>query len=150
MNSEDSANVWDYRIRELFRNTEKDATPSDILWQVVNLVLYESSQDTTLIEIYNTLDHDNFIRLVQLLDGRQFKSPTRHSLEEALLTAVFYYEREFKKKTWKEIQDDLDFEISPRKYGIRVRNLNNYISQKVQELIRSLPDTKGDPTDGRE
>lgn len=146
MEVEESANVWDYRIRQLFQNAEKTAEPSEILWQIVNLILYETTRDTTLIEIYNTLDHDNFVRLIQLLDGRDFKAPSRHELEEALLTAVFYYEREFKKKGWKQIQEELDFEISPRKYGIRVRNLNNYVHQRIQELIRNFPENtnKGD------
>lgn len=140
MNTEDATNVWDYRIRKLFKNTEKVSNPSDVLWKIVNLILYENSRDTTLVEVFKTLDHDNFVRLIQLLDGREFKAPSKKELEEALLTAVFYYEREFKKKKWKDIQNELDFEISPRKYGIRVRNLNNYISQRIQELIRSLPD----------
>lgn len=138
MDLDGSSNVWNYRIQKLFKNTEMKTSPRDTLWQIVNLILYESSKDTTLIEIFNILDRENFIKLIQLLDGRTFKAPSKKSLEEALLTAVFYYEKEINKKDWKTIQDDLDFEISPRKYGIRVRNLSNFIIQKIQELIRNM------------
>ena len=138
MDIDSSSNVWSYRIQKLFENTEKKASSKDTLWNIVNLILYESYKDTTFVEIFNTLDRENFIKLIQLLDGRTFKSPSKKSLEEALLTAVFYYEKEINKKDWKTIQDDLDFEISPRKYGIRVRNLSNFIIQKIQELIRNM------------
>jgi len=139
MDIEEARNVWEYRIQKLFTNTEKKSNPSDILWEIVNLILYENARDTTLIEVFNTLDRKSFTKLIQLLDGRNFKSPTKKNLEEALLTAVFYYEKEFNGKDWKTIQDEIDFEISPRKYGIRVRNLNNYIVQKIQEML-----TKGE------
>lgn len=143
MDLDESSNIWDYRIKKLFKNTQKKSSPKDTLWQIVNLILYENAKDTTLVEIFNTLDRDNFIRLIQLLDGRTFKAPTKKSLEDALLTAVFYYEKEMNGKDWKTIQDELDFEISPRKYGIRVRNLNNFIVQKIQELIRGVGKNNG-------
>lgn len=146
MDVENSTSVWDYRIRRLFTNTEKNDGASGLLWKIVNLVLYENTRDTTLIEIEKTLDKENFIRLIQLLDGRSFRSPTRSELEEALLTAVFYYEKEINKKSWQQIQDEIDFEISPRKYGIRVRNLNNYVIQKIQELLREA--SQGGDTNG--
>lgn len=136
MNVNSSHNVWDYKIKKLFTNTNDKSTSKNLLWKIVNLILYENAKDTTLIEIYNVLDKENFIKLIQLLDGREFKAPSKKQLEESLLTAVFYYEKEFNDKDWKTIQDELDFEISPRKYGIRVRNLTNFIAQKVQEMIR--------------
>lgn len=129
-------NVWEERIRELFTNTQKSKTESQILWDIVNLVLYYNSHDRTLIEVYEMLDKEQFVRLIQILDGRTFKAPTKKEIEEALATAVFYYEKEVKGKDWKEIQDELDFEISPRKYGIRIRNLDNFVEQKIQEMIR--------------
>lgn len=138
MDLENSTSVWDYRIRKMFANTEKNDNPSGLLWKIVNIVLYENTRDTTLMEIYKTLDKDNFIRLIQLLDGRSFRAPTRSELEEALLTAIFYYEKEVNDKNWQQIQNEIDFEISPRKYGIRVRNLNNYVVQKIQELLRDI------------
>lgn len=133
---DDSKNVWDRKIKEIFNTTENSVEGSSLLWQIVNLILYESYRSTELVELYRVLDKKQFIKMVQTLDGREFKPPTNKELQEALLTAVFYYEKEINNKSWKEIQDSMNFEISPRKYGIKVRNLSNFLEQKIQELLR--------------
>lgn len=131
-------NVWDKRIKELFNSTEKSVEDekSDILWSIINLILYESAKSTELMEVYQVLGRMEFIKLIQVLDGRELQPPSKKDFQEVLLTAVFYYEKEVNGKSWKEIQDSIDFDISPRKYGIKVRNVSNFIQQKIQEILR--------------
>jgi len=132
-------NVWEYRVKEYFRKKEKQHqnNSSTILWEIVNLVLYESTKDRLLVDLYNVLDKENFVKVISLLDGRTFKCPTKKELEETLLLALLYYEREVEHKSWGEIQKTFDFPVSSIKYGIRIKNLNNWIKQKIQELIRA-------------
>lgn len=129
-------NVWEYRIKTLFENREKTMDQEAMLWNIISLFVYSNSKDQLLVDVYNFFDDKNdFIQFISLLDGRSFRSPTKEEIEDALLTAVFYYEKEVNGKSWKEIQENLDFEISPIKYGIKVKNLNSWIRQKIQEII---------------
>ena len=137
MNISESKNLWEYRVKSTFENKKKISKGQSILWSIVGLILYHNTKDRLLIDIYNLLnDNELFVKLISLIDGRDFKFPSKEEIEEALLLAVFYYEKEVEKKSWKEIQDSLDFEISPIKWGIKIKNLNNWIKQKLNEVIK--------------
>jgi len=134
MDANDYKNIWEYRIKETFRQRERGDT--DLLWEIITLLLYSTTKDTLLIDIYNFFeDKDQFVKFISLVDGRTLKTPTKKEIEEALLTAVFFYEKKVNGKSWKEIQDSLAFDVSSIKYGIKVRNLNNWITQRVQEIL---------------
>jgi hypothetical protein len=138
---EEPTNVWEYRIEKVFSNKSKESSVKSQLWEIVNLILYENAKDRTLIDIYNLLDKESFVKLISLLDGRTFQSPSKKELEETLLLAVLYYEKEIEGKSWREIQKEYDFEIPTIKYGIRIRNLDTWIRQKIQEIVRQEDNT---------
>ena len=134
MNPNEYKSTWEYRIKEVFK--KREASSDNILWNIVNLILYSGAKDRVLIDIYNLFDDKNdFVKLISLLDGRTFKSPTKEELEDALLLAVLYYEKNICKKNWSEIRDSLDFKISSIKYGIKINNLSNFIKQKINEIL---------------
>lgn len=136
MNENEFKNVWEYRVKAAFNEREK-AYDDNLLWEIITLLLYSNSKDHLLVDIFNFFeDKSQFVKFISLIDGRSLKTPTKNELEEALLTAVFYYEKKVHGKSWKQIQSSLDFEISSIKYGIKVRNLNNWISQKLQEILK--------------
>jgi len=140
MNEEEVySDVWQYRIKQTFKDIQKKEDKSaNILWNLISMYLYANAKDTTLMDIYNFFeDKNDFVKFISLLDGRVFKSPTKSDMEDALLTAIFYYEKEINKKSWKEIQKGLDFKVSSIKYGIKIKNLNNWITQKFNEIIHS-------------
>lgn len=132
--AEEYKNIWEKRIKEAFKR--KKINNEDELWDIVHLILYENSHDRLLVDLYHTLDKENFIKVISLLDGRTFKSPSKKQMEETLLLAVFYYEKEVEGKTWEQIQSEYDFEIPTIKYGIRIKNLDNWIKQRMQEIMR--------------
>lgn len=136
MKKEDYKNVWEYRIKETFTNKSKDSKVENQLWEIINLILYENSKNRILIDLYNMLDHETFVKVISLIDGRTFQPPTKKELEESILLAILYYEKEINNKTWTQIQKEFDFEIPTIKYGIRIRNLDSWIKQKIHEIIR--------------
>lgn len=136
MEQEDFKNVWEYRIKETFSNRTKDKKVENQLWEIVNLILYENSKDRLLIDLYNLLDKETFIKVISLIDGRTFTPPSKKELEETILLSILYYEKEIEGKDWKQIQNEFDFEIPTIKYGIRIRNLDLWIKQKIQEILR--------------
>jgi hypothetical protein len=134
MDSDEVKNVWEYRVKKAFE--KREGTNTDLLWELITLFLYSTSRDRLLIDIFNFFEDKNqFVKFISLVDGRTLKLPNKQDIEEALLTAVFYYEKKVNGKSWKEIQDALDFSVSPIKYGIKVRNLNSWITQKLQEIL---------------
>ena len=127
---------WEHRIKETFKNKEK-SDPEYLLWHIISLLLYQDAHDTTLIEVFKLFKNkENFVKLVSLLDGRNFKAPTKKDLEEKILLAILYYEKEILKKNWEEIKKEFHFNFSTVKYGIRIKNLDNWIKQKINEIIR--------------
>lgn len=136
MEKEEYKNVWEYRIKEAFTSKSKDNQIGNQLWEIINLILYENSKDRILIDLYNLLDKETFVKVISLIDGRNFQPPTKKELEESILLAILYYEKEINNKTWSEIQNEFDFEIPTIKYGIRIRNLDSWIKQKIQEIVR--------------
>ncbi len=134
--SSEYTDVWQYRIKKAFERKSK-LTEEEILWEIVSLILYQTDKDGLLVQLYKLFeDKDDFIKLITLLDGRKFNSPTKKEMEEALLLAVLYYEKEINKKTWSEIKSEFDFNISSIKYGIKIKNMDNWLKQKIQEMIR--------------
>ena len=128
--------VWEYRVRETFNNKLK-MTEEDVIWEIVSLILYQNDKDSLLVKVYKLFENKNdFIKLISLLDGRKFDSPTKKEIEDALITAILYYEKEINGKTWEEIKSEFDFKISTIKYGIKIKNMNNWLSQKIQEFLR--------------
>ncbi len=134
MDANEYKNIWEYRVKEAFKQHERSDT--DLLWEIITFLLYSTTKDTLLIDIYNFFeDKDQFVKFISLVNGRHLKTPTKKEIEEVLLTAVFFYEKKINGKSWKEIQNALDFEVSSIKYGIKVRNLNNWITQRIQEIL---------------
>lgn len=132
-------NVWEYRIKEAFKRKENIGSKSNsskMLWQIVNLILYENSKDRVLGDLYHGMDKENFVKMISIIDGRNFHPPSKQELEETLLLALLYYEKEIEEKSWKQIQKEVGFPFSSIKYGIRIKNLSNWIEQKIQELVR--------------
>ena len=127
---------WEHRIKETFASKEKKDSEY-ILWHIISLLLYQDANDTTLIEVFKLFnDKSNFVKLVSLLDGRNFRAPTKRNLEEKILLAVLYYEREINNKSWEQIKKEFDFDFSTVKYGIRIKNLDNWMKQKINEIVR--------------
>lgn len=128
---------WEYRIKETFKDREKKDS-EDLLWQIISLLIYQDAQDTTLVEVFKLFKNnkEDFIKLISLLDGRTFRAPTKKTLEEKILLAVLYYEKEILNKPWDKIKKEFDFDFSTVKYGIRIKNLDNWIKQKINEIVR--------------
>jgi len=130
------SSLWEKRVKDKFESTQK-SDKEHILWEIVSLLIYQNSKDTTLVEVFKIFDDKNdFVKLISLLNGRKFNSPTKKQLEENLLLAIFYYEKEIEGKTWEEIKENMEFDFSAVKYGIRIKNLNNWMKQKINEIVK--------------
>lgn len=132
------SSIWEKRVKDKFEVTQK-TDKEHILWEIVSLLIYQNSKDTTLVEVFKLFDDKNdFVKLISLLNGKKFNAPTKKQLEENLLLAIFYYEKEIEGKSWEQIKEEINFDFSAVKYGIRIKNLNNWIKQKINEIVKDV------------
>lgn len=129
------ANCYQKRIKDIFsRKVENDM---EYIFQVVELMLYKDMDSTDMFEIYQLLGMENFVKLVTLVDGRAIRLPKKQDIEDALLASLLYYEREINKKEWKDIKKMYpELEISSLKNSLMIKSLNEFLQQKIGELLR--------------
>ena len=130
------------RLRRLLSRKKKSEI--DVILEAVSLILYSTQSNKDIIELFNLLDMDAFVKVVTLFDGRTIKFPTRKYLKNALTLALLYYYKEIKGMDWEEIKKEMPFEVSTISYGIQIKNLNNFIRQKLFEILRHLDNLDAD------
>jgi len=129
-----SDNVFEQKIHELFSKQEDKET--NFIWKTVSLILYNSENRPDLLELYRMVDEETFIKIMNLFGGRSITFPSVRKLQDTLLLALIYYYREIQKMSWSDIQKEFPFDISHISYGIKIKNLNNFVKQKLDEIYR--------------
>jgi len=132
----ESSDVFEEKIKQIF--SKKKTKEIDLILQALSIVIYSTQNNTDIIEMYNLLDLNDFIKLITLFDGRVIKFPTKKQLRNSLMLAILYYYREIEGKSWDEIQKEFPFDISSISYGIQIKNLNNFIKQKIYEILKDV------------
>ncbi len=131
-----SSDVFEEKINQIFSKTKKKDI--DLILQVLSLIIYGNQNNTDMVELYHSVKLEDFVRIVSLFDGRVVKFPTKKSLRNSLMLALLYYYREIEGKSWEAIQKEFPFDISAISYGIQIKNLNNFIKQKIFEIMKKI------------
>ncbi len=139
---EKSTNIFENQIGNLFE--KKKDTEMDLILKIVSLIVYSESVNTDLVELYRLLKLEDFVKVITLFDGRNIKLPTSGELKEFLVLSLVYYYRTVKNLSWEKIKEKFPFEISGISFGIKVKNLDNFIRQKINEYFRLLEKNKGE------
>lgn len=137
--SENNKYIFDYRIKEMFG--KRSSTDMDIIWQIISLLIYQNSTNTDIPKLYEAVDHDIFLKVINLFGGRTVHFPTSDDIQKNLLLAILYYYKEIRGMSWEEIKKTIPFEFTASdsiSYGIKIRNFNSWMQQKLQELFREL------------
>jgi hypothetical protein len=88
-----------------------------------------------LVELFNMVGLEEFTKIIDLIDGRQIKFPTRDEFRETVETAICYYYRNFQGYDWSKIEDLLaDPDMKSVKMGIKVSQLQNFMKERVENL----------------
>lgn len=128
--------VFEYKIDEILEDMEE--TEIDIVLKIFSLIFYSTQNNTDILELYRLLDLDSFVKVVSLFDGRTVKFPPREILKNHLLLSLLYYYREVEGKDWEKIKEEFPFAINSISFGIQIKNLNNFIKQKLSEIFRRV------------
>ena len=120
--------IFQDRINEIVEST----VASEIIKDLIHLQMFKSaeknSKNLALVEIFNLLGVEKFTELIDLLDGKTIKFPTKDTLKEYVIIALCFYHKKYFGRTWPEIKEIIgDDRLKSIKYGLRVQNLETFI-----------------------
>ena len=120
--------IFQDRINEIVEST----MASEIIKDLIHLQMFKSaeknSKNLALVEIFNLLGVEKFTELIDLLDGKTIKFPTKDTLKEYVIIALCFYHKKYFGRTWPEIKEIIgDDKLKSIKYGLRVQNLETFI-----------------------
>jgi len=134
---DDPTNVYQAKIKNLF--SKKASNEIELLFKVAELMIFQELSSSDMFEVYTLLGMENFSKLVNLADGRPIRLPKKEQIEDAFLASIMYYEKIIKGKSWKEIKRLYpEIDISSIKYSLKITNFDNFLTQKIEEMLRSL------------
>lgn len=144
--------IFQDRINEIVEST----MASEIIKDLIHLQMFKSaeknSKNLALVEVFNLLGVEKFTELIDLLDGKTIKFPTKETLKEYVIIALCFYHKKYYGRTWNEIKEIIgDDKLKSIKYGLRVQNLETfikYLQDRTGERF-SLEELKNG-TDGRD
>ena len=120
--------IFQDRINEIVEST----VASEIIKDLIHLQMFKSaeknSKNLALVEIFNLLGVEKFTELIDLLDGKTIKFPTKDTLKEYVIIALCFYHKKYFGRTWPEIKEIIgDDKLKSIKYGLRVQNVETFI-----------------------
>ena len=120
--------IFQDRINEIVEST----VASEIIKDLIHLQMFKSaeknSKNLALVEIFNLLGVEKFTELIDLVDGKTIKFPTKDTLKEYVIIALCFYHKKYFGRTWPEIKEIIgDDKLKSIKYGLRVQNLETFI-----------------------
>ena len=120
--------IFQDRINEIVEST----MASEIIKDLIHLQMFKSaeknSKNLALVEVFNLLGVEKFTELIDLLDGKTIKFPTKETLKEYVIIALCFYHKKYYGRTWNEIKEIIgDDKLKSIKYGLRVQNLETFI-----------------------
>lgn len=129
--------VFEKQLDELF--SRKSDSEIDTIFRIVSLVINNDySNNTDLRDLYRVIDLESFVKVVSIFENRSVKFPSKNSVKESLMLALCYYYKEIEGWSWEQIKNSLPFDISSISYGIRIKSLDRFLINKINELVEEL------------
>lgn len=129
----DPSNLFEKRIDEIFSAQKTDEF--DMLMRLVTIIIAEQAPGDDMVALYNLLPMQDFVRVVNLFDGRLVRFFSRKDVQDALLLALCFYYREVEGLDWKEIAQKIPFPISSTSYSSRVRKLSAAMREQMMKTL---------------
>ena len=125
-------------INDLFK--QKKEGEFDIIFSVLNLILMKNERNTDMIDLFNTLDMSNFVKVLHLFDGRTVQFAEAEKFTDGLILAIVYYLREIEHiRDWDLVQEHFgSFKLDRLSLALKIHNLNDFTKQKIHEQLKRI------------
>jgi hypothetical protein len=116
-----------FKLQQLYDYEKRKKLPTEIdpeSWQI-------------LYKLYLELGAENFAKMIAIIKGKLISFPTDEEYQDNIITVLCYYFKEIKNiDDWKVIKEKLNLpKINAIKYGIRVRQLKNFIDTHILKML---------------
>lgn len=129
----DEKSLFQKSVNEIFSTDTETELVEDVLRLQLHKMYGESKKDSTLIEIYKLLGMEKFCQLIDIINGKTVKFPSKDSLKETIQVAICFFEKNFKNKDIKNVSEKIiDNNCSSTKIGRKVKSLEDYIEKFTQ------------------
>jgi hypothetical protein len=132
---DEPTNLFEKRISELF--AAKPSTEFDSIMRLVTMIIADTAPSDDMVALYHLLPMEQFVKVVNLFDGRQVRFFARKDIQDALILALCFYHKEVEGLDWKDISQKVPFAISPISYGSKIKKLGKIIRMNMEEILRS-------------
>ncbi len=136
-------NIIQQKLDEYFKRAE--TSDERVFYQLMLYVFsVESKQQNDLHLIAKILPIEHTMNLVNYFSGDTVKFPTKDQLYSAYLTAICYYLKCIKGKSWSEIKDFLNLPerdkdlISSISLGYKINALNDTMSRDLKDILKKF------------
>lgn len=131
---------------------DKGYATRDVL-NLVDLILYKN-REVDLAGLHQLLGPDLFVQTLQLLGGKTITFPDTDEFKDIFTWALCYYAREIQKKDWKDLKEELGYDVSSIKWSMKNKQLTHFIQevlhkkmskQSVEEMLQELSTKRNRP-----
>lgn len=121
----------------------------DMIECLIRLQMFKNSEKDdkklVLVELYKLLGTEKFMEMMDICAGKTIKFPPKEDFKETIQIALCYYYRQFRDYSWEQVKELIDDEdLSPVKLGIRVQQLQKFISHYGEMRERKLIKKEGE------
>ena len=112
---------------------DQQSNTQDIL-TLVDLILYKNKQ-VDLAGLHQLLGPDLFVQTLQLLGGKTITFPDTEEFRDVFMWALCYYAKEIQHKEWKDIKEELGYDISSIKWSMKNKQLSHFIQEVLHKKM---------------
>ena len=109
----------------------------DRIFEVFEIVLGKNTNNN-MSNLFKTVGMENFIKIIQVFEGRVIKYPTAKELEDSLLLSLIFYYKEVKHLNWDKIREKVPVDFDAHEYGMKVRHVTNYIRKNLEKIMKEF------------
>jgi hypothetical protein len=107
----------------------------DMIWSLLSLFMYGRPMAPELLEIFKAFDLVSFTKLLHIVGGKEIKFPSVSQLEDHLISALLYVEKEENGLSWDQIKKRYpQLTISALRYSMKFKSMNEFMRRHLANI----------------
>lgn len=148
MTYENPRTVFQYRVSSVLSKEQKISPIFEDIFKLQQLLSFEKKgkvpaySDSNeswriLYELYSEFGAEDFAKITKICKGKIVNFPSEEEYQDSIVTTLCYYYKEIEGiEDWEVIKERLNLpKLNAIKYGIRVRQLKNFIDSQTLSRI---------------
>lgn len=126
--------LFQQQLNDIMTDNPSKKLITDLIHMQMHKNAEKDDRMLILIELFNMVGLDNFINIIDLIDGRPVKFPTREDFKDTIEIAICYYYKNFQNYDWSKINGLLEDKIKTKKMSGNIRQLDKFMKERIEYL----------------